>query len=89
VLGLTFKENCGDLRNSKVGDIINELQSYGVEVFVTTRRPIRRGDARVRRAPVRLGRPAARRRHRGGGGALKAGFDQKLLEGAGYKVWRL
>ena len=35
VLGLTFKENCGDLRNSKVIDIINELRSYGVEVFVT------------------------------------------------------
>ena len=35
VLGLTFKENCGDLRNSKVMDIINELKTYGVEVFVT------------------------------------------------------
>ena len=35
VLGLTFKENCGDLRNSKVIDIINELKSYGVDVFVT------------------------------------------------------
>ncbi|WP_284615907.1 nucleotide sugar dehydrogenase [Aquabacterium humicola] len=35
VLGLTFKENCGDLRNSKVIDIIHELKSYGVEVFVT------------------------------------------------------
>ncbi len=35
VLGLTFKENCGDLRNSKVIDIIHELQSYGVEVHVT------------------------------------------------------
>ncbi len=35
VLGLTFKENCGDLRNSKVIDIIRELQSYGVEVFVS------------------------------------------------------
>jgi len=34
VLGLTFKENCADLRNSKVIDIINELTSYGVEVFV-------------------------------------------------------
>jgi len=33
VLGLTFKENCADLRNSKVVDIIHELQSYGVEVF--------------------------------------------------------
>ena len=35
MLGLTFKENCGDLRNSKVIDIIKELQSYGVEVCVT------------------------------------------------------
>ncbi len=34
VLGLTFKENCADLRNSKVVDIINELKSYGVDVFV-------------------------------------------------------
>jgi UDP-N-acetyl-D-galactosamine dehydrogenase len=35
VLGLTFMENCGDLRNSKVIDIITELESYGVSVFVT------------------------------------------------------
>ena len=35
VLGLTFKENCGDLRNSKVIDIIRELGTYGVEVFVS------------------------------------------------------
>jgi len=35
VLGLTFKEDCADLRNSKVIDIIRELQSYGIEVFVT------------------------------------------------------
>ncbi len=34
VLGLTFKENCPDLRNSKVVDIIAELNSYGIEVFV-------------------------------------------------------
>jgi UDP-N-acetyl-D-galactosamine dehydrogenase len=34
VLGLSFKENCADLRNSKVVDIIHELKSYGVEVFV-------------------------------------------------------
>lgn len=34
VLGLTFKENCPDLRNSKVTDIIFELKSYGVEVYV-------------------------------------------------------
>jgi len=35
VLGLTFKENCGDLRNSKVIDIIRELESYGIEVLTT------------------------------------------------------
>ncbi|TWJ16718.1 nucleotide sugar dehydrogenase [Geobacter argillaceus] len=34
LLGLTFKENCPDLRNSRVIDIIDELRSYGVEVFV-------------------------------------------------------
>ncbi|MGZ8261142.1 MAG: UDP binding domain-containing protein, partial [Caldimonas sp.] len=34
VLGLTFKEDCSDLRNSKVVDIVDELKSYGVEVFV-------------------------------------------------------
>ena len=34
VIGLTFKENCPDLRNSKVADIVYELQSYGVDVHV-------------------------------------------------------
>ncbi|HTT13474.1 MAG TPA: nucleotide sugar dehydrogenase [Burkholderiaceae bacterium] len=34
VLGLTFKENCPDLRNSKVIDVIRELRSYGVQVHV-------------------------------------------------------
>ena len=34
VLGLTFKENCPDLRNSRVPDIIAELRTYGVEVHV-------------------------------------------------------
>ncbi len=34
VLGLTFKENCPDLRNSKVADLIQELQDYGIEVHV-------------------------------------------------------
>lgn len=35
VLGLTFKENVPDLRNTKVIDIINELQDFGIEVQVT------------------------------------------------------
>jgi UDP-N-acetyl-D-galactosamine dehydrogenase len=34
ILGLTFKENVPDLRNSKVPDIIRELQEYGVQVLV-------------------------------------------------------
>ena len=34
ILGLTFKEDCPDLRNSKVFDIINELFSFGVKVLV-------------------------------------------------------
>jgi UDP-N-acetyl-D-galactosamine dehydrogenase len=34
VLGLTFKENCPDLRNSKVIDVIRELESYGATVHV-------------------------------------------------------
>ncbi|HBR52093.1 MAG TPA: nucleotide sugar dehydrogenase [Nitrospira sp.] len=34
VLGLTFKENVPDLRNSKVPDIIHELHEYGVQVLV-------------------------------------------------------
>ena len=34
ILGITFKENCPDIRNTKVVDIYNELVSYGVKVDV-------------------------------------------------------
>jgi UDP-N-acetyl-D-galactosamine dehydrogenase len=34
VLGLTFKENCPDIRNTRVIDVISELKSYGVDVHV-------------------------------------------------------
>ncbi len=34
VLGLTFKENCPDIRNSRVVDVVRELQSFGVQVDV-------------------------------------------------------
>jgi UDP-N-acetyl-D-galactosamine dehydrogenase len=34
VLGLTFKENCADLRNSRVIDVVRELQSFGANVLV-------------------------------------------------------
>ena len=33
-MGLTFKEDCPDLRNSKVVDIVKELEGYGVSVEV-------------------------------------------------------
>ena len=35
VLGMTFKENCPDIRNSKVIDLVNELQAWGMDVVVT------------------------------------------------------
>lgn len=34
IMGMTFKENCPDLRNSKVIDIVRELQEYGVECLI-------------------------------------------------------
>ncbi|PCJ63269.1 MAG: GDP-mannose dehydrogenase [Planctomycetota bacterium] len=34
ILGLTFKENCPDLRNSKVVDIIKELKEFGVQIQI-------------------------------------------------------
>jgi len=34
VLGITFKENCQDIRNSRVVDVIRELQSFGINVHV-------------------------------------------------------
>jgi len=34
VLGITFKENCEDIRNSKVIDVIQELEGFGVNVLV-------------------------------------------------------
>ncbi|WP_439185250.1 nucleotide sugar dehydrogenase [Carboxylicivirga taeanensis] len=34
VLGITFKENCPDIRNTRVVDIIDELEGYGVNVDV-------------------------------------------------------
>ena len=35
VLGLTFKENCPDIRNTKVIDIVRELQEYGIVPLIT------------------------------------------------------
>lgn len=35
VLGITFKENCPDIRNSKVVDLVRELEAWGAQVVVT------------------------------------------------------
>ena len=34
VVGITFKENCSDIRNSKVVNLINELKQFGTNIFV-------------------------------------------------------
>ena len=34
VMGVTFKENCPDIRNSKIIDVVSELRSWGVDVVV-------------------------------------------------------
>ena len=35
VMGLTFKENCPDVRNTKIVDVVKELEKYGARVDVT------------------------------------------------------
>jgi len=113
VLGLTFKENCGDLRNSKVIDIINELKTYGVEVFVTD--PQAESEEAMHEYGVRLlpwaDLPRAdaivaavahkefavlsmedfgKKLVKGGTFIdVKAAFDAKMIQAAGYKLWRL
>ena len=52
VLGLTFKENCPDLRNSRVPDIVRELESFGVEVSVHD--PVADAGAALREYGIRL-----------------------------------
>lgn len=34
VLGFTFKENCPDVRNTKVGDVVRVLKDYGINISV-------------------------------------------------------
>jgi UDP-N-acetyl-D-galactosamine dehydrogenase len=52
VLGLTFKENCPDLRNSRVIDVIHELRSYGADVHVHD--PVADADEAMHEYGVRL-----------------------------------
>jgi len=54
ILGLTFKEDCTDLRNSKVIDIINELRSFGISPLVHD--PLANADEAKRFFNIRLTR---------------------------------
>jgi UDP-N-acetyl-D-galactosamine dehydrogenase len=52
ILGLTFKENVPDIRNSKVVDIVRELRSFGVEPLVHD--PFARAEATAEELGVEL-----------------------------------
>jgi UDP-N-acetyl-D-galactosamine dehydrogenase len=52
VLGLTFKENVPDLRNSRVPDIINELREYGIDPLVHD--PMASGEEAIREYGIEL-----------------------------------
>jgi UDP-N-acetyl-D-galactosamine dehydrogenase len=52
VLGLTFKEDCPDLRNSKVADMVKELESFGCDVVVHD--PIAQNDEAEREYGISL-----------------------------------
>ena len=59
VLGMTFKENCPDLRNTKVVDLVRELEAYGMYVqvadpFVTSRAAYQAGVTLTRMDHIHL-----------------------------------
>jgi UDP-N-acetyl-D-galactosamine dehydrogenase len=113
VIGLTFKENCPDLRNSKVADIVHELESYGLDVHVfdpvadaaeaqheyniklETWDSLPKADAVIVAVPhkevLALALPDFQSKLNEGGCFIdvKAQFDPKALQEAGYCVWRL
>jgi len=113
VIGLTFKENCPDLRNSKVADIIHELQSYGVDVHVfdpvaeaeeaqheygvklESWESLPKADAVIVAVPhkevlaLSLADFQSKLNEKGCFIDVKAQFDPKALQEAGYCVWRL
>ena len=54
VMGITFKENCPDIRNSKVANLVRELESWGVNVVVND--PWADGDEVAHEYGITLGR---------------------------------
>lgn len=55
VFGITFKEDCPDVRNTKVVDVIDELKEYGVNVKVVD--PVADGEDLLRNYGITLSRP--------------------------------
>jgi len=53
ILGVTFKENCPDVRNSKVVDIVNTLKEYGISPIVVD--PMANLEETLREYNIRLG----------------------------------
>lgn len=52
IFGVTFKENCPDVRNTKVVDVINELKEYGINVVVVD--PVADGDDLLRLYGIKI-----------------------------------
>jgi UDP-N-acetyl-D-galactosamine dehydrogenase len=113
VLGLAFKEDCADVRNSKVAELAAELASYGADVAIhdpeanaeeasrelgirlVSWEALPRADAVVAAVAhkVFVGLPLAKIKEKLAPGGcfidVKARFDRKGLEAAGFRVWRL
>ena len=53
VMGITFKDNCPDIRNSKVADLVSELENWGANVVVTD--PWANSDEVAHEYGIRLG----------------------------------
>jgi UDP-N-acetyl-D-galactosamine dehydrogenase len=113
ILGLAFKENCADVRNSKVADLAQELESFGVEVSIHDPQ-VDGADARehfgielkrwadlpvcdalivavAHREFVSMPLERLTEHLRRGGCFIdvKAAYDPKRIEQAGFRVWRL
>lgn len=114
VLGLTFKENCPDLRNSKVADVIRHLKAYGLDVIVHD--PVACSEeaeseygikltpwenlpknasalvaavAHQQYLDIPLENILSLLKPNGVFSDIKSSYDPKVIEQAGYAVWRL
>ena len=93
VLGMTFKENCPDLRNSKVIDIIHELQSYGVKLTPWDELPTAQAIvAAVSHAEyARMALPQLASKVVAGGvfTDVKSAYEPQAIAALGLNGWRL